>query len=93
MRNCTVKMITVRTHEALGSSRFRSAALRGQDEEAKTHAATVSGIFRSRIAYYMQVAIFFSYINLSFASFCSIYGVMGTRAPCKTTPLISGLVG
>ena len=31
--------------------------------------------------------------NLSFASFCSIYGVMGTRAPCKTTPLISGLVG
>ncbi len=62
MRNCTVKMITVRTHEVLGSSRFRSAALRGQDEEAKTHAATVSGIFRSRIAYYMQVAIFFSYI-------------------------------
>ena len=33
------------------------------------------------------------YANLSFASFCSIYGVMGTRAPCKTTPLISGLVG
>ena len=31
--------------------------------------------------------------NLSFASFCSIYGVMGTTAPCKTTPLISGLVG